>query len=108
MEDLKDEQQRLLLRQMNEIILRQNIRTAGRTLHTERARLNAFRPPRIVEANMEVDEDGNTQPTVQPTTAPPSTRLQQATQLNLELEQRRRTAQKRREEIANNEAERKK
>ena len=116
MEDLKDEQQRLLLRQMNDILMRQNIRTAGRTLHSERARLNAFRPPQIVEANMQVDEDGtlvgasrnangNTQPTVQPTTAPPSTRLQQASQLNLELEQRRSSALKRREEIAMNEAE---
>ena len=52
MEDLKDELQRLLLRQMNDILMRQDMRTAGRTLHTERARLNAFRPLRIVEANM--------------------------------------------------------
>lgn len=112
MEDLKDELQRLLLRQMNDILMRQDMRTAGRTLHTERARLNAFRPLRIVEANMEVDEDGNPQPTARPTSAsheagrsPPSTRLQQASQLNVELEQRRNTAQKRREEIALNEAE---
>jgi hypothetical protein len=105
MEDLKDEQQRLLLRQMNDLLMRQNIRTAGRTLHTERARLNAFRPPQIVEANMEVDADGNAQPTMKPTTVPPSTRMQQASQLNLELQQRGNTAQKRREEIAMNEAE---
>ena len=41
----------------------------------------------------------------QPTTAPPSTRLQQASQLNMELQQRGNTAQKRREQIAMNEAE---
>ena len=105
MEDLKDEQQRLLLRQMNDILLRQNIRTAGRTLHTERARLNAFRPPQVVESNMQVDQEGTPQPTVQPTTAPPSTRLRQASHLNMELQQRGNTAQKRREEIAMNEAE---
>ena len=105
MEDLKDEQQRLLLRQMNDLIMRQNIRTAGRTLHTERARLNAFRPPRIVEANMQVDADGNTQPAVQPTTPSASSTIQQLSQLDLELQQRDSRAQKRREEIAMNEAE---
>ena len=106
MEDLKDEQQRILLRQMNDILMRQNIRTAGRTLHTERARLNAFRPPRIVEASMEVDAEGDPQPKAQPMPQPasmPSTRLQQASQLNMELQQRGNTAQKRREEIAMNE-----
>ena len=105
MEDLKDEQQRLLLRQMNDILMRQNIRTAGRTLHADRARLNAFRPPRIVEANMQVDADGNTQPAVQPTTPSASSTIQQLSQLDLELQQRDNRAQKRREEIAMNEAE---
>ena len=108
MEDLKDEQQRLLLRQMNDILMKQNIRTAGRTLHTERARLNAFRPPRIVEANMQVDEEGDAQPMPQRMAQPssiPSSRLQQASQLNMELDQRGNTAQKRREQIAMNEAE---
>ena len=108
MEDLKDEQQRLLLRQMNDILMKQNIRTAGRTLHTERARLNAFRPPQIVESNMQVDLEGDAQPAPQPMSQPPaptSTRMQQASQLNMELDQRRNTAQKRRDEIAMNEAE---
>ena len=105
MEDLKDEQQRLLLRQMNDILMRQNIRTAGRTLHADRARLNAIRPPRIVEANMQVDADGNTQPAVQPTTPSASSSIQQLSQLDLELQKRDIRAQKRREEIAMNEAE---
>ena len=34
MEQLKEEQGKLLLRQMSEILLRQNVRTAGRTFHT--------------------------------------------------------------------------
>ena len=108
MEDLKDEQQRLLLRQMNDLLMRQNIRTAGRTYHTERARLNAFRPPQISEANMQVDEEGTPQPMPQRMPQPssmPSTRLQQASQLNMELQQRGNRVQKRRDEIAMNEAE---
>ena len=35
-EQLREEQGKLLLRQMNDILLRQNVRTAGRTYHTER------------------------------------------------------------------------
>ena len=109
MEDLKDEQQRLLLRQMNDLIMRQNIGTAGRTLHVDRALINASIPPRIVDSNIQVDAEGNPQPRPQrmsqPTTAPPSTRLQQASQLNMELQQRGNTAQKRREQIAMNGAE---
>ena len=88
---------------MNDILLRKNIRTAGRTLHAERARLNALIPPQIVEANMEVDEDGNNQPTVQPTTPSASSIIQQLSQLDLELQQRDNRAQKRRDEIAMNE-----
>ena len=38
LEELKDEQERLMLRQMNEMLLRKNARTAGRTFHTERFR----------------------------------------------------------------------
>ena len=105
MEDLKEQQEKILLRQMNDILLRKNIRTAGRTLHAERARLNALIPPQIVEANMEVDEDGNNQPTVQPTTPSASSIIQQLSQLDLELQQRDSRALKRREEIAMNEAE---
>ena len=103
MEDLKEQQEKILLRQMNDILLRKNIRTAGRTLHAEIARLNALIPPEIVEANMEVDEDGNNQPTVQPTTPSASSIIQQLSQLDLELQQRDSRAQKRRDEIAMNE-----
>ena len=40
MEQLREEQGKLLLRQMNDILLRQNVRTAGKTYHTERIQLN--------------------------------------------------------------------
>ena len=36
MQMLKEEQARLLLRQMSEILLRQNAKTAGRTYHSDR------------------------------------------------------------------------
>ena len=36
MEALKDEEARLLLRQMGDILLRQNVRTAGKTFHAEK------------------------------------------------------------------------
>ena len=51
---------------------------------------------------MDVDAEGMPQPVQQPTQAPPSTRLQQASQMHVELEQRRNTAMKRKEETAMN------
>ena len=51
---------------------------------------------------MDVDAEGMPQPQQQPTQAPPSTRLQQASQMHVELEQRRNTAMKRKEETAMN------
>lgn len=53
-----------------------------------------------------MDEEGTPQPIPQRmATAPPSTRLQQASQVNMELQQGGNTAQKRRPEIAMNKAE---
>ena len=49
MEQLKEEQARLLLRQMNDILLRQNIRTAGRTYHTERLQQLPLQSPVIAQ-----------------------------------------------------------
>ena len=45
LEQLKDEQERLLLRQMGEMLLRKNVRTAGKTFHTERARTLPLQSP---------------------------------------------------------------
>ena len=110
MEALKDEQERLLLRQMSEVLLRQNVRTAGRTFHVERSRQLPSQSPSIIpQEPMNVDEEGQEQPAQQrgagqspPTQAPPSTRIQQASQLNAELTQRGNRAMKRQEETVVN------
>ena len=103
MEALKDEQQRLLLRQMSEVLLRQNVRTSGRTFHVERSRQLPLQSPSIIpQEPMNVDEEGQEIPINTPTQAPPSTRLQQASQLNAELTQRGNRAMKRKEETVMN------
>ena len=100
MEQLKEEQGRLLLRQMSDILLRQNVRTAGRTYHTERLQQLPTTSPVIAQPTqpMNVDEELTTQTT--PTV--PSSSTQQASQLNAELTQRANTTMKRREETAMN------
>lgn len=103
MEALKDEQERLLLRQMSEVLLRQNVRTAGRTFHVERSRQLPLQSPSIIPPEpMNVDEEGQEIPAQQPTQAPPSRRIQQASQLNAELTQRGNRAMKRKEETVIN------
>ena len=59
MEQLKEEQGRLLLRQMSDILLRQNVRTAGRTYHTERLQQLPTTSPVIAQPTqpMNVDEE---------------------------------------------------
>ena len=73
-----------------------------KTFHTARMQQLPTTSPVISQPSqpMNVDEEGTTQPT--PTQAPPSTRLQQVSQMNAELEQRRNTAMKRKEEPAIN------
>ena len=69
---------------MSDILLRPNARTAGRTFHTAR-----------------FDQLPTTSPVIyQSIQQPPSKRLQQTSQMNAELEQRRSTAVKRKEETA--------
>ena len=100
MEQLREEQGKLLLRQMNDILLRQNVRTAGRTYHTERIQQLPTTTPVIAQPTqpMNVDEELTTQTT--PTV--PTSSTQQASQLNAELTQRGDRATKRREETAMN------
>ena len=100
MEQLKEEQGKLLLRQMSELLLRQNVRTAGRTYHTERLQQLPTTSPVIAQPTqpMNVDEELTTQTT--PTV--PSSSTQQASQLNAELTQRGDRAMKRKEETAMN------
>ena len=99
MEQLREEQGRLLLRQMNDILLRQNIRTAGRTYHTEKLQQLPTTSPVIAQPTqpMNVDEELTTQTT--PTV--PSSSTQQASQLNAEITQRGDRAMKRKEENSN-------
>ena len=100
MEQLREEQGRLLLRQMSEVLLRQNARTAGRTFHTARFQQLPTTSPVISQASqpMNVDEEATNQPT--PTM--PTSSQAQAFQINTELEQRRSQAMKRKEETAMN------
>ena len=100
MEQLREEQGRLLLRQMSEVLLRQNVRTAGRTFHTERMQQLPTTSPVIAQPTQPMDVDAE-MPN-QPTQQPPTTRLQQSSQMNVELEQRRSQAMKRKEETAMN------
>ena len=111
MEALKDEQARLLLRQMGDVLLRQNMRTAGKTFHAERSKQMPLQSPSIITPEpMNVDAEGGEQPAPPargagqspPTQVPLSTRLQQASQLGAELAQRIQTSMKRKEETAMN------
>ena len=102
MEQLREEQGRLLLRQMSEVLLRQNARTAGRTFHTTRFQQLPTTSPVIAQQTQPMDVDEGLTNHSTPTQAPPSTRLQQASQMNTELEQRRNIAMKRKEETAMN------
>ena len=100
MEQLREEQGKLLLRQMNDILLRQNVRTAGRTYHTERLQQLPLQSPTIAQPTqpMNVDKELTTQTT--PTV--PSSSTAQASQLNAEITQRGDRAMKRKEETAMN------
>ena len=100
MEQLKEEQGRLLLRQMSELLLRQNVRTAGRTYHTERMQRLPTTSPVIAQPTQPMDVDAEL--TQQATPTIPSSSTTQASHLNAELTQRANTATKRREETAMN------
>ena len=103
MEALKDEQARLLLRQMGDVLLRQNMRTAGKTFHAEKSKQLPLQSPSIIpQEPMNVDEEGQEKPASAGTQTPLTTRLQQASQLGAELAQRMQTTMKRKEETAVN------
>ena len=101
MEQLKEEQGRLLLRQMSEILLRQNVRTAGRTFHVERNQRLPTTSPTISEQTqpMNVDEG---RPETQATPTAPTFNTQQASHLQTELNQRMSNAIRRRTETSMN------
>ena len=98
MEQLRKEQGKLLLRQMSDILLKQNVRTAGRTYHAEKSQRLPLQSPVIAQPTqpMDVEEELTTQATI------PSSSTQQASQLQAELTQRGDKAMKRKEETATN------
>ena len=112
MEQLKEEQGRILLRQMGDVLLRQNVRSAGRTYHAERSQQMPMTSPTIAQptAPMDVEQEtafgslgsGRAETTTQTTPTAPVSFRPQALQLNAEMEQRRSTATKRKEETATN------
>ena len=103
MEQLREEQGRLLLRQMSDLLLRQNARTAGKTFHAERTRRLPLQSPVISQPSqpMNVEEETPVQ-VAQPTPTAPSSSTAQASQLNAELSDRGNKAMKRKEETAMN------
>ena len=101
MEQLREEQGRLLLRQMSEILLRQNVRTAGRTYHAERITRLPTTSPTIAQPTQPMDEEQELT-TNQATPTAPTFNTQQASQIQAELNQRMNNAVKRRTETSMN------
>ena len=103
LEQLREEQGRLLLKQMSELMLRQNARTAGKTFHAERTRRLPLQSPVISQPSqpMNVEEETPAQVT-NPTPTASTSSTAQASQLNAELSDRGNKAMKRKEETAMN------
>ena len=103
LEQLREEQGRLLLKQMSELMLRQNARTAGKTFHAERTRRLPLQSPVISQPSqpMNVEEETPAQ-VADPTPTAPTSSTAQASQLNAELSDRGNKAMKRKEETAMN------
>ena len=120
LEVLKDEQERLLLKQMGELLLRQNSRRNGTTFHSQRmqrlpatsptieqptqpmdASAEASRGIRDVEAQAQTQSAPTTQAQTQSTPTAP-TASSQSTQLNTELQQRRNIATQRQQAVIMN------
>ena len=107
LELLKDEQERLLLRQMGELLLRQNSRRNGTTFHSLRMQRLPATSPTIEQPSQPMDIEAQTQsaPTAQAQTqsAPTApTVSSQSTQLNTELQQRRNIATQRQQAVTMN------
>ena len=109
LEVLKDEQERLLLKQMGELLLRQNSRRNGTTFHSQRMqRLPATSPtieqptqPMEVEAQEQTQSAPTTQAQTQSAPTAPTT-SSQSTQLNTELQQRRNITTQRQQAVVMN------
>ena len=99
LELLKDEQERLILKKMGELMLRQNSRQNGRTFHSDRMRELPTTSPVIEQSTQPMDIEAQAQTQSTPT-APTSSN--QSAQLGTELQQRKDTAVKRKEEVVMN------
>ena len=109
LEVLKDEQERLLLKQMGELLLRQTARRNGTTFHTQRTRSLPATSPTIEQTAQPMDVEAQAQTQSAPTTqaqtqsAPTApTVSSQSTQLNTELQQRRNIATQRQQAVVMN------
>ena len=100
MEQLKEEQGKLLSRHISEILLRQNIRTAGRKYHAERQQRLPATSPVISQPTQPMNVDEET--TQQATRTVPTSSIQQASQLNAEFSQRTEAETRRREDTSVN------
>ena len=112
LELLKDEQERLLLRQMGELLLRQNSRRNGTTFHSLRMQRLPATSPTIEQPTQPMDVEAQAQTQSAPTTqaqtqsAPTApTASSQSTQLNTELQQRRNIATQRQQAVTMNHGE---
>ena len=96
LEVLKDEQERLILKQMGELLLRRNSRRNGTTFHSQRMQSLPETSPTIEQPTQPMDVEAQAQ-TQSASTAP--TASIQLTQLNTELQQRRNTAAQRQQAV---------
>ena len=107
LEVLKDEQERLLLKQMGELLLRQNSRRNGTTFHSQRMQRLPATSPTIEQPTQPMDVEAQTQsaPTTQAqtqSTPTEPTASSQSMQLNTELQQRRNIATQRQQAVVMN------
>ena len=109
LEVLKDEQERLLLKQMGELLLRRNARRNGTTFHSQRMQSLPATSPTIEQPAQPMDVEAQAQTQSAPTTqaqtqsAPTAPIVStQSTQLNTELQQRRNIATQRQQAVIMN------
>ena len=109
LEVLKDEQERLLLKQMGELLLRRNARRNGTTFHSQRMQSLPATSPTIEQPAQPMDVEAQAQTQSAPTTqvqtqsAPTApTVSNQSTQLNTELQQRRNITTQRQQAVVMN------
>ena len=109
LEVLKDEQERLLLKQMGELLLRQNARRNGTTFHSQRMQRLPATSSTIEQPTQPMDVEAQAQTQSAPTTqaqtqsAPTAPTISnQSTQLNTELQQRRNITTQRQQAVVMN------